>query len=212
MMRRRYERRPRDFVAALAVLVGHALLIILWERMSRQAERTTAGNSALETTVRLLPAPVQTRNGRSDLPTPTPPIPSNTLPAIQPPSLPAIASLPPPEAPAPTVDWRHEAGRAAQDAARAITQAPQARSFGPKPRIPAGTAPKQFEWSPEPKTVGFSGLLPYVRLGKRCFLGLGFVGCKFGELPKPNGTLLEHMDDADRPGSSVPDTAPAPLP
>jgi len=210
-MPRRYERRPRDCVVAIVVMVGHALLIMLWERASRQSERMVASDSTFETTLRLLPAPVRTGNDSSGFPGPVPTLPSNPVPSIQPPSLPAIASLPPPEAPAPFIDWRHEAERAGQDAARTITQ-PQARSFGPKPRTSAGTAPKQFEWSPEPKTVGFSGLLPYVRLGKRCILGLGFFGCAFGELPKANGTLLEHMDDVDRPQSSVPDVAPAPLP
>jgi hypothetical protein len=209
-MRRRYERRSRDCAVAIVVVVGHMLLILLWERVSRQTEQTTASDSAFETTLRLLPAPVSTGNDRSDFSGPAPVLPSSPLPSISPPALPAIASLPP-EAPAHTIDWRHEAERAARDATHAITQ-PQARSFGPKPRAPAGTAPKQFEWSPEPKTVGFSGLLPYVRLGKRCFLGLGFFGCAFGELPKANGALLEHMDDADRPVSSVPDVAPVPLP
>jgi len=209
-MRRRYERTSRDCAAAIAVVVGHALLIVLWEHV-RRTERITASDSALETKLRLLPAPIRAGDGRPNVAALSPTLPSIPLPSIQPPSMPAIASLPP-EAPARSVDWRHEAERAARDAAHAITQ-PQARSFGPKPQAPASAAPKQFEWNPEPKAVGFSGLLPYVRLGKRCFLGLGFFGCVFGELPKANGALLEHMDDADRPQSSVPDVAPlSPLP
>lgn len=60
-------------------------------------------------------------------------------------------------------------------------------------------------WKPEPKKFGFAGGLPYVRLGKRCILGLGFFGCGVGKLPEANGHALDDMRDPDRPRSSVPD-------
>jgi hypothetical protein len=60
-------------------------------------------------------------------------------------------------------------------------------------------------WSPEPKKFGFSGGLPYVRLGKRCVLGLGFFGCGVGKLPEADGHVFDDMRDPDRPRSSVPD-------
>lgn len=64
-------------------------------------------------------------------------------------------------------------------------------------------------WDPEPKKFGLTdgpGLrLPYVRLGKRCVLGLGFFGCGFGKLPEANGHVFDDFRDPDRPRSSVPD-------
>ena len=60
-------------------------------------------------------------------------------------------------------------------------------------------------WKPEPRTFGIEGGLPYVRLGKRCILGLGFFGCDLGKLPEANGRLFDDMSDSDRPRSSVPD-------
>jgi hypothetical protein len=64
---------------------------------------------------------------------------------------------------------------------------------------------KPDAWSPEPKKFGFAGGLPFVRLGKRCILGLGFFGCGVGKLPEPDGHVLDDMRDPDRPRSSVPD-------
>ena len=64
---------------------------------------------------------------------------------------------------------------------------------------------KPDPWSPEPKKFGFSGGLPFVRLGKRCVLGLGFFGCGVGKLPEADGHVFDDMRDPDRPRSSVPD-------
>jgi len=64
---------------------------------------------------------------------------------------------------------------------------------------------KPDAWSPEPKKFGFAGGLPFVRLGKRCILGLGFFGCGVGKLPEADGHVLDDMRDPDRPRSSVPD-------
>jgi hypothetical protein len=50
-----------------------------------------------------------------------------------------------------------------------------------------------------------SGGLPYMEIGKRCAIGLGFFGCGIGELPPPNGHLFDGMDDPDRERSSVPE-------
>ena len=47
--------------------------------------------------------------------------------------------------------------------------------------------------------------LPYMELGKRCVIGLGFFGCGIGKLPEPDGTLFDDMDDPNRPRDSVPE-------
>lgn len=63
---------------------------------------------------------------------------------------------------------------------------------------------KPEPWEPERK-YGFSGGLPFVYLGKRCVLGLGFFGCAVGKLPGPNGHVLDDMRNPNRPRDSVPD-------
>jgi hypothetical protein len=64
---------------------------------------------------------------------------------------------------------------------------------------------KPDAWKPEPKKFGIDGGLPYVRLGKRCVLGLGFFGCAVGKLPEADGHVFDDMREPDRPRSSVPD-------
>lgn len=80
---------------------------------------------------------------------------------------------------------------------------------------PPECRPRSYEnrWKPEPGRFGLSGGLPYVRLGKRCAVGLGFFGCAIGNLPPPDGSLFDDMSDPNRPRSSVPDaTGSGPLP
>jgi hypothetical protein len=60
-------------------------------------------------------------------------------------------------------------------------------------------------WRPEVKKYGLYGPFPYVTLGERCVIGLGFFGCGIGKLPEANGHVLDDMRDPDRPRSSVPD-------
>jgi hypothetical protein len=114
----------------------------------------------------------------------------------------------PSEAPAPAapVDWFAEAETVARAAGERDRQ-PKARAFGEIPASPYKTCKKKkssFEWDPEPKKAGLIGILPYVRLGKRCIVGLGFWGCAVGELPPPNSHLSDDMHDPNRPTSSVP--------
>ena len=80
------------------------------------------------------------------------------------------------------------------------------RSGPPLPKCRQPTHP--FQWRPEPKKAGFVGLLPYVQLGKRCVLGLGFFGCAVGRLPDANGHLFDDVNNPDRPRGSVPDPSP----
>ncbi|MEZ5457795.1 MAG: hypothetical protein R3E65_00290 [Steroidobacteraceae bacterium] len=84
---------------------------------------------------------------------------------------------------------------------------PPPRSFGGQPRSPyRACKPRKgsWEWKAEPGKVGMAGPLPYVRVGKRCIVGLGFFGCALGEPPPPNDKLLDDMRKPDRPRSSVP--------
>jgi hypothetical protein len=109
------------------------------------------------------------------------------------------------------IDWHGEIERAAKEAAASVPKeqlrlpcrAP--RKFGDPPQTDCRPPPKLTEWEPEPPLAGFAGGLPFVRLGTRCAIGLGFFGCGIGEKPKPNGEVFKSMDDPDRPRSSVPD-------
>lgn len=107
---------------------------------------------------------------------------------------------------APTIDWRTQAARSATAAVdQAIRQ--ETRDCDPSERPnsflpPCTRREHKFEWA-EPR-VGFSGGLPFIRLGERCAVGLGFFGCGFGAKPPANGELFEHMDDPERDRSSVP--------
>jgi hypothetical protein len=105
-----------------------------------------------------------------------------------------------------SIDWSLEAQRSAHRAA-AADKAPQARAFGTIPASPYRPCEKRessFKWDPEPKKAGFAGGLPYVQLGKRCIVGLGFFGCTLGAMPSANGTLLDDMKTENRERSSVP--------
>lgn len=193
--------------AALAVvIVLHALLIAAWSQLS--AKRRAASHSQERRGVLMILEVERDRpplRAARDSVTTTPPGAAQDeieTTAITIPTTPqSVASDAPP---APPIDWRLEAersGRAAVvDAARAGP-----RAFGP-PLTPAPTPqPKEFEWDPEPSRVGVAGGLPFVRLGKRCVVGLGFFGCAIGDLPEANGRLFEGMRDPDRHESSVPD-------
>jgi hypothetical protein len=104
------------------------------------------------------------------------------------------------------IDWGAEAQRSARRAA-AAEKGPRARAFGTIPESPYRPCAKRessFTWDPEPKKAGFAGGLPYVRVGKRCIVGLGFFGCEIGALTPANGTLLDDMKTDYRERSSVP--------
>ncbi|MFL6619767.1 MAG: hypothetical protein ACJ8MH_14275 [Povalibacter sp.] len=112
----------------------------------------------------------------------------------------------------PHIDWHGEIGRVAKEAAESASKkdlnlpckAP--RKFDEPPQTNCRPQPAPFEWDPEQPLAGLAGLLPFVRLGKRCVIGLGFFGCGIGKLPEPNGELFKSMNDPDRPRSSVPDS------
>lgn len=192
--------------AALGVVIGlHALLIAAWSHLSsnRRSIVDAQERRGVLTLLEIKPQPqrVQTAPERRAVapgPKETDEIATTAITLPPTPSPAASGAFSPP------VDWRMEgelSGRAAvEDAARAGP-----RPFGPQPASEPEPKPKEFEWDPEPSRAGFAGALPYVRLGKRCVVGLGFFGCAIGDLPEANGKLFEGMRDPHRHESSVPD-------
>lgn len=113
----------------------------------------------------------------------------------------------------PTIDWTAQAtesataavDKAIRDETRKCDPEDRPKSFLP-PCHPKKSKP--FEWNPDASRVGFANGLPFVRVGERCVIGLGFFGCGFGEAPPANGDLFEGMDDPERERSSVPSSDP----
>jgi hypothetical protein len=117
-----------------------------------------------------------------------------------------VPSSEPPVEPQPPVNWSREAVLAAQAFARA--EAAKDDTFSPPPTgIYEPCKPKEssMQWKgKDDRRAGFSGGLPFVRLGS-CTITLGAFGCGFGGTPEANGHLLDDMNDPDRSRSSVPD-------
>ena len=105
----------------------------------------------------------------------------------------------------PQVDWANEAETVARSRSAATTITRNCDDTDRPSTQPKCKRSHSFQWNPEPSPVGIEGFLPYVRLGKRCVVGLGFFGCAAGELPGANGHLFDQLHDPDRPESSVPD-------
>jgi len=189
------------------VAIGHGalLLLVITARVDVATRNTLVEEAALRVfVVEPPPPPVQ--------PPARPP--AGAYSRVPRPAVPPPPVVPPPpgltgSAPAPRVDWGREAERLGQ-AAPQPPRPPALRcddSDRPGVLLPKCTKPQRsFDWHPEPKTVEFDGLLPYVRLGKRCILGLGFFGCAVGKLPDANVHLFDDMKNPERDRSSVPDT------
>jgi hypothetical protein len=123
----------------------------------------------------------------------------------------------------PLIDWEREAQEAAKGMAPGLIrkqlkdceEAKKHNKYPPGCKKPASAY--EPHWQPEEKRAGFAPL-PYVRIGKRCVVGLGFFGCTLGKLPDADGSVFENMYDTNRPRSSVPEVEasiwperPAPL-
>jgi hypothetical protein len=119
---------------------------------------------------------------------------------------PAMAPVATPVSPGKAPDWRAAAELSAQrvlsgegDGRRDFTSIPES------PYRDCLRKPNNFEWKPDAKRTGWSGGLPYVRMGRRCVVGLGFFGCIADpELPPADGTLLEDMNTINRMDGTVP--------
>lgn len=145
-----------------------------------------------------------------------PPIPGRITRRREPIPEPHVSTAPSTGVP-PVRDWQAAAEVAAQRATAADGY--KTRDFSSTPGSPYRDCERKknnFEWKPDAKRTGWANGLPYVRMGKRCVVGLGFFGCAMGELPQPDGTLLEDMNTANQMEGSVPGvqdcviTAPAP--
>jgi hypothetical protein len=220
-MDRRYRRPLTRSVALAVVLGGHVLLILLLTSSKPGDGRSGKANTEVRSILVLLdlerPKPVESP------PSETKPEAasgaSNSRKRISARS----ASSEPASAPsgvqdasgtaidAPQIDWQGEAQRTAQAMApgllkKQLRECEEAKRLGKYPpgcKKPASAYNKHFE--PEPKRVGMQGLIPYVRIGKRCVVALGAFGCALGKLPEADGTIFDDMRDPDRPRSSVPD-------
>ena len=208
--RRFPQRRRIRVLVCLLVLSGHVAFVWLMQlHRSRSDEPLQQRENAL-TVVLVQPrqAPVSVR-----LPSPEMAVASPKV--LTPTDAPAVASgaeqSPSPSQAPHSIDWQGELERAAKEVAAAVPKEQlrlpcrEPRKFGDPPQTDCRPPPKLTEWEPEPPLGGIAGGLPFVRLGKRCAIGLGFFACGVGELPKPNGEVFKSMDDPDRPRSSVPD-------
>ena len=200
-------RQQRSAVAA--AIVGMHATVVLLLCYGRQLLPFAAAHPADEPLVYVTPPPA------------APPRPS-ALPGRAGPAASGAITLPSPAAPstAPTlftpreqahIDWDLEAEVAADDwvgelarhERRKCDDSDKRGSWLPKCR----THPSSFEWNAEPQRAGFENGLPYVRLGTRCILILGIVGCALGAAPPADGHLFDDLKDPDRDRSSVPDIA-----
>jgi hypothetical protein len=197
-MRRRGTRRSRDAVAFVLVLIGHALLVFIFARV-REHERI-ANESTNRSTLILVDVPAGPP--RAIAPTPVRPA-QMTIEVPMPPPLSRIEDVEPAVQPStPSIDWRGEAAQSARNAIQDRKVSPR----GFEEKAPAVRVPKvrPFKWDPSPGRFGFAGGLPYMELGKRCAIGLGFFGCAIGELPPPDWHLFDEMNNPHRDRGSVP--------
>jgi hypothetical protein len=196
-------RSVRDSVVWAIIIGGHALLIIVFTSSKWRVQ--TGESSAIE----VIPLDEPRSEAASLAPVPEPVL-ASIPPEISPNS--TAITLPPEEEPqgpgSNTIDWKLEAERSAH-----IVFTEQGSKRGPKklgehPPSPfrEKPKPKEFPWDPEPPKAGFAGgFIPYVRIGQRCVVGLGFFGCNLSKLPQANSHLFDGMHDLDRNRSSVPD-------
>jgi len=197
------------------VLGGHVLLLILLSTSKTKDRQSTASGPEPKTILLLLdmaPPPIE---ASSDQLSPvTPNIARVRAPRVAAESL--GQAITPEETPAPSrgpVDWYSEAKEVAKDRGAALAAAQPRKACDPSQSDrPGSLLPKcgtkkykDADWNPEPSKAGFAGLLPFVMIGKRCVVGLGFFGCAIGKLPDADGTVFDDMNDPDRPRSSVPD-------
>ena len=202
LMRRSGTRRS---VVAAGAIAAHALIFWLWA----QTDSAPGKDTPAFVGVWLLPAPAPSVDAKPIART----APDAMRPHRRPPDL-APGPVDPGQNPSmsdaaqapPAIEWSDAATAAAEHAATRSDR-PDASSFTPPPsrRKRCPRQPSDTEWKAEPKQYGFAGGLPFVRLGKRCVLGLGFFGCALGDPPPANIHLLNGRDPATESDSSVPD-------
>ena len=198
----------RRFIALVAVVALHFLFLLML--LAREPTTHTVAHGEQSSVLFFIETP---QPGVTTAPPVQTRVTAAAATVVAEPNTPEQTSIAPtPTNPSPTIDWTaHAAEAAAAVVDRAIREetrkcdpADSPNSFLP----PCNPRTKEFEWNPEQHRVGFSGGLPYVRVGERCVVGLGFFGCGFGRLPSANGDLFEGMDDPERDRSSVPSPNP----
>jgi len=201
----RFEGRPlRKGVVWIVIVSGHALLFLIFERDSNRPAHITVRNAEDRSELFFVNLPKAAEEQPAISPKSKPPrrvrLPERS-------SMDTTIAVTPEDSSAirPPVDWYSEA----ETVARLSIEkgASNARVFGEIPKSPYRRCVKKassFRWESEPQKAGMIGIFPYVRLGKRCLVSIGFFGCALGELPKANGKLFDDMHDPETQESSVP--------
>jgi hypothetical protein len=217
------ERSVRRFGILAIVLGGHVLLVMLFSSSKPADPRRSEPGSAPREVMVLLdlesrpeeeppakrtpesaPSSASARRSRVDRPRE-----ASRNESAESPESSAIDAPDDPEG-IPKIDWQREREITANSMAPKLLKEQQ-RKCAEAARTGAATPPGckkrsyETDWEPEPKRAGMQGLIPFVRIGKRCVVGLGFFGCAIGKLPEADGTLFKDMRDPNRPRSSVPE-------
>ena len=209
-------RTVRDCVVWAFIIGGHALLILVFTSGKRLVQFTAVDAPSPGVLLLIdLPSgpesssePVTEAPQLASVPVITPRLPAPDIDTYS-----TAITLPEetePEAPGTNaIDWRREAERSAQAVVERGAKSVE-KHIGEHPPVPSAfqkkKPPKEFPWDPEPKKAGLAaGFIPYVVIGQRCVVGLGFFGCALGKKPPANSHLFDGMHDPDRQRSSVPD-------
>ena len=196
--------RPSRGAIALAVSLVH--LLLLWAMLLPERLQSSGARDAPVSTWLIIDTPAVIPVVTPDA---VPPLAAGRIVPTAAATTPPARTVPDPGVVTtvrPRVDWQAQGAQVASQTAERMN-ARGARGFGETPRSPYTTCkPRRssWEWKPEPGKVGVAGLLPFVRVGERCVVGLGFFGCALGEPPPANGKLLDDMKRDDRPRSSTP--------
>jgi hypothetical protein len=202
MMRPTHSARIRPTALAL-VLLAHVPLVLMflwgWHVSRDEPEQEVIFLSLWPQTPVEKPATAQPPSRRTAR---RPPPPRQLSTAISTPESIAPEAVPA-ESLRSSIDWRAEGAAAAARQAAPVASA----EFTPPPkalRKPCEKKKSTWEWNKEEKSYGIAPL-PYVKLGKRCVVGLGFFGCALQKPPEANSHLLDDMRDGKTSPSSVPD-------
>jgi hypothetical protein len=106
------------------------------------------------------------------------------------------------------IDWQREATSAARRQAERPGELENSNAQPKTARKPCEPSESSLVWNPETPRAGFTRTpipLPFVQLGKRCMIGLGFFGCTLGALPEANSHLFDDIAEGKTMKSSVPD-------
>lgn len=225
MDKARRRRGPFSRITVLAIVAGGHVLLVMLFASSRPSELRLSSRSESGDVFVLLDLPSEPATPPEELPEQEPVQSSASIASPRPPIIgsddPDSSAASAPRADSPgsepigtspdfPVDWDLEAQRTAEAMAPGLLRQHQreceeAKQHG---RYPPGCkkpdSAYEPHWEPEEKRAGLLPL-PFVRIGKRCIVALGFFNCTLGKLPDPNGKIFENMYDTERPRSSVPE-------